>query len=177
MFRYPSPDDLPDPPLPDAWLNAFEAAGVEPWVVFLAFLSMGPITLSGIYSYIHAGFHWMSIYARERRLRAVAMTSRGRRDASGAHGALIAGSIVVSPGLFRQFVAGIRMILGGRIRPYQALLIRARREAVLRAKDAARAAGAAEIRNLRFHTAVIISNERRGVRALEVTAFGTAVTR
>ena len=52
---------------------------------------------------------------------------------------LVNGSVVISVDYFKRFVAGLRNIIGGRVTPYETLIDRARREAILRMKEEARA--------------------------------------
>ena len=66
-----------------------------------------------------------------------------------------------------------RKIFGGNIRVYESLLIRARREAVLRMKAAAKARGARGIFNIKFETSTIGGG--KGVTSVEVIVYGTAV--
>ena len=54
---------------------------------------------------------------------------------------LIAGSVVISVDYFKRFLAGLRAIFGGRIKSYESLLDRARREALMRIKQKGRRAG------------------------------------
>ena len=46
--------------------------------------------------------------------------------------------VVISLDHFKRFLAGLRALVGGRIRSYETLLDRARREALMRMKEAAR---------------------------------------
>ncbi|MGF1655420.1 MAG: YbjQ family protein [Verrucomicrobiales bacterium] len=87
---------------------------------------------------------------------------------------LVTGSVVVSIDYFKRILAQLRNIFGGRIRSYESLLDRARREALLRMKE--QAVGATMILNVRLETSSIASTSgREGVGAVEVIAYGTAV--
>ena len=48
---------------------------------------------------------------------------------------LVNGSVVISVDYFKRFVAGLRNLIGGRVTPYETLIDRARREAILRMKE------------------------------------------
>ena len=48
---------------------------------------------------------------------------------------LVLGSVVISVDHFKRFLAGLRMLVGGRVKSYETLLDRARREALLRLKE------------------------------------------
>ncbi len=88
---------------------------------------------------------------------------------------MVTGATVVAPDSFRRFLSGIRKIFGGRLRSYESMLDRARREAILRMKQ--QAADADAIVNLRVETTKIGGNQdRQGILAVEVLAYGTALT-
>ncbi len=89
---------------------------------------------------------------------------------------LITGSVVISVDYFKRFLAGLRMIFGGRVKAYETLLDRARREALLRLKEDAAERGYQAVVNVRMETCRI-ANARKSesIAGLEVLAFGTGV--
>lgn len=88
---------------------------------------------------------------------------------------LVSGSVVVSADYFKRFVAGLRLLVGGRLNTYESLLDRARREALLRMREQASAMGATQIFNVKLETMAIGGRTKTGVAALEVLAYGTAL--
>ena len=90
---------------------------------------------------------------------------------------LVTGSVVISVDYFKRFLAGLRMLFGGRVKSYESILDRARREALLRLKEAAHAEGYAAVVNVRIETSRMASAARngQGVAGLEILAFGTGV--
>lgn len=90
---------------------------------------------------------------------------------------LVTGSAVISIDHFRRLVASLRMLFGGRVRSYERLLERARREAVLRMKEAAFERGCEAVINVRLETSRIASSNRKGegTQGVEILAFGTAL--
>ena len=90
---------------------------------------------------------------------------------------LVTGSIVVSVDYFKRFIAGLRMIFGGRVTSYESLLDRARREAILRMKAEAHTRGFNAVVNVRLETSRLASShgKNQGTAAVEILAFGTAV--
>lgn len=88
---------------------------------------------------------------------------------------LVAGSVVICDDYFKSLVAGLQSFFGGRLRSYESLVDRARREAVLRMKAQARQAGAGMIVNVKFQTFSIPGRRAGSTRAVEVLAYGTAV--
>jgi uncharacterized protein YbjQ (UPF0145 family) len=122
--------------------------------------------------------HYRSIEKRERELRglpAVAFKTPPCPVEDIAQSRLVYGSAVISIDYFKQLLASLRNLFGGRVRSYETLVDRARREAVLRMK--AMAGDAQLIVNVRLETSSIGSQaNRKGVHCLEVLAYGTALT-
>ncbi|MFT7462743.1 MAG: hypothetical protein ACI9EF_001085 [Pseudohongiellaceae bacterium] len=92
---------------------------------------------------------------------------------------LVHGSVVISLDYFKRFLAGLKAMVGGRITAYEPLLDRARREALIRLKFAARAQGYDTVVNVRLETSCLASSrgDANGVAGIEILAFGTAVHR
>jgi uncharacterized protein YbjQ (UPF0145 family) len=118
--------------------------------------------------------HYASIRLRERRYRDVLIfPMRFAPDLLTAHDVfLVHGNVVVSADYFKTFVAGLRNLVGGRLHAYETLMERARREALLRLKEDARAKGARLVVCVRFETTSIASG---WAPAMEVFAYGTAL--
>jgi uncharacterized protein YbjQ (UPF0145 family) len=120
--------------------------------------------------------HFASIRKREfqfQNLPAVP-TKQWDTDREVAHAWLVTGTVVVSTDYFKRLLAGLRNIVGGRMRSYESLLDRARREALLRLKKSCPQAHI--IVNLRFETSAIASaNRQGGVSAVELVVYGTAI--
>ena len=88
---------------------------------------------------------------------------------------LVSGSAVISVDYFKRLLAGLRNIFGGTIKAYESRLDRARREALLRMREAAPGAGV--IVNVRIETASIGRRaNKKGVGCVEAIAYGTALT-
>lgn len=90
---------------------------------------------------------------------------------------LVSGSIVISLDYFKRVIAGLRALVGGRIKTYEPLLERARREALLRMIEAAREDGYDGIFNVRLETSRLANarGDGQGTAGVEMLAFGTAV--
>ena len=122
--------------------------------------------------------HLASLERRELRARnfpATTCESLPGFDASEA--ALVTGSIVVSPDYFRRFAAAIRNFFGGSLPGFERTLERGRREAILRMKETAHAAGYRAVVNVRLETARLASSTRHGegTTGVEMLAIGTAL--
>lgn len=121
--------------------------------------------------------HYRSIRAREKALRRIpAVAARFPpmyRNPMESH--LVAGNAVISVDYFKRFIAGLRNLIGGRVTSYESLVDRARREAILRMKEAARELGGTMVFNIKVETSSISKGRRNTVGAIEVLAYGTAL--
>ena len=121
--------------------------------------------------------HYVSIRQREKDLLQVPVVNfrsvppSWRVESSG----LATGSVVVSVDYFKRFLAGLRMLVGGRVKSYETLLDRGRREALLRMKEQAIANGYDAVINVRLETSQLASASGQGIAGVEILAFGTAV--
>lgn len=90
---------------------------------------------------------------------------------------MVTGSIVISLDYFKRVIAGLRGLIGGRVKTYEPLLDRARREALLRMIESARRDGYDAIFNVRLETSRLANARRdgKGIAGVEMLAFGTAV--
>jgi uncharacterized protein YbjQ (UPF0145 family) len=123
--------------------------------------------------------HYKSIRVRELRLRRMPTTNLKKPPPHWRveKVALVAGSTVISVDYFKRFLAQLRGLVGGRVRAYESLLDRARREAVLRMKEEAAQGGYDAVINVRLESTNIASPLRndKGTAGVEVLAFGTAL--
>jgi len=82
---------------------------------------------------------------------------------------LVKGSVVQVKHLGKDFMAGMKTLVGGEVEGYTELMIEARKIATKRMVDEAEALGADAVLNVRFASASVMQG------AAEVTAYGTAV--
>lgn len=87
------------------------------------------------------------------------------------------GNVVVSVDYFKRFIAGLRGLVGGRIKTYEPLLDRARREALLRLVENAKANRCDAVINVRLETARLANARRNGEQTagVEMFAYGTGL--
>jgi uncharacterized protein YbjQ (UPF0145 family) len=124
--------------------------------------------------------HYRSIREREKKFLTLPAVTFGKFQGreSVAESRLVTGSAVISVDYFKRLLAGLRGLVGGRIKSYESLLDRARREAILRMKE--QAPGADAIVNLRLETTSISKGSRsrnQSVSTVEALAYGTALYR
>ena len=82
---------------------------------------------------------------------------------------MVAGSVVTSKHLGKDFMASMKTIVGGEIRGYTEMLEDARKIALERLEQNAADMGADAVLGIRFTTSSVMQS------AAEVTAYGTAV--
>jgi uncharacterized protein YbjQ (UPF0145 family) len=82
---------------------------------------------------------------------------------------LVSGSTVRAKHLGRDFMAGLKNLVGGELKGYTELLQEARQQALDRMTEQAHAIGANAVVNVRFSTSSIAQG------AAELFAYGTAV--
>ena len=82
---------------------------------------------------------------------------------------LVKGTVVQSKNFGKDFMAGMKTLVGGEIESYTDLLVTARQIATKRMVDEAEALGADAIINIRYGSSSLMQS------AAEVIAYGTAV--
>ena len=82
---------------------------------------------------------------------------------------IVKGTVVYSKNFGKDFMAGMKTLVGGEIESYTDLLVTARQIATKRMVDEAEALGADAIINIRYGSSSLIQS------AAEVIAYGTAV--
>ena len=151
--------------------------------VFNLFMNFGlPILLLMIAYFVGSWLerrHFNSIRSREAALHGFPTVTFDSMPADWHAGdaQLVSGSVVVSLDYFKRIIAWLRGIVGGRIKTYEPLLERARREALLRMTEQAKDGGFDAIFNVRLETSRLANARRdgKGVAGVEMLAFGTAV--
>jgi uncharacterized protein YbjQ (UPF0145 family) len=143
-------------------------------IIFLSLLVLGYL-----FGTLAEKKHFHSIRQRERDTLQVPLLTMKVIPESDVpvRGRLVGGNVVVSVDFFKQFIASLRNLFGGRLVGYESLLDRARREALLRMKEEAMAMGALLVVNVRLETASLSkgTSQRGSVGAVEVYAYGTAI--
>lgn len=82
---------------------------------------------------------------------------------------IVRGTVVQSKSFGKDFMAGMKTLVGGEIEAYSQLLNEARQIATKRMVDQAEELGADAVVNIRYTSASIMQS------AAEITAYGTAV--
>jgi len=117
--------------------------------------------------------HLRSLSAREAPLQHIRVnTSKRHSSCEPEASTLLIGSVVVAHDYFRTFIIAIRRLIGGNISPYERLVQRGRREALIRLKEEADLRGVDKVINIRFGTTAISG---RFLHAVEMVAYGTGI--
>lgn len=113
--------------------------------------------------------HFEQLKSREATLMQMSTRTDAGEKLSVEETFLVTGSVVIASDYFKNFVGNLRNFFGGRMSTHETLLDRARREAVIRMKEKASAAGAKSIVDVHIETSFL---DQMGV---EVSAYGTAI--
>lgn len=121
--------------------------------------------------------HYLSIKEREAELSKIpAIASKVLpAEFDSCETRLVAGNVVISVDYFKKFVAGLRILIGGRVSTFESLIDRARREAILRMKEEAKQLGADYVFNIKMETSSISKGQKNSIGSVEVLAYGTAI--
>jgi len=121
--------------------------------------------------------HYRSIIEREKKYKDMMLfdSKLVPMELNATGGEIVQGHVVISVDYFKRFVAGLRKLFGGKLKSYETLLDRGRREAVLRMKKDASSYGADKIFNVKFETASISKGSGRAIGSVEVLVYGSAV--
>jgi uncharacterized protein YbjQ (UPF0145 family) len=119
--------------------------------------------------------HYSSIRKREALTRKFPVTGLKVLPASATSAELVIGHVVLSPDAFKSFLLGFYSFFGGRIKSYESLLDRARREAILRMKESAIKKNAKMIINLKLEEVPLNKDQRKQTITVVLVAYGTAI--
>jgi uncharacterized protein YbjQ (UPF0145 family) len=122
--------------------------------------------------------HYASIQEREEKYKNIIVISdrdlkRAKNNQS--EGVLFVEGTVVSIDSFKKLMASFVNIFGWRMKAYESLVDRARREAVLKVKQRAYDGGYNVIANLRLETSSISKWAKKTVWSVEAIAYATGV--
>jgi len=142
-------------------------------IIFLVLLTVG----YGFGTYREKN-HYKSIHQNEAKYKDIMVFESRFPPTEGQprDGQMVQGNVVISVDYFKKFVAGLRMLVGGRLTTYETLLDRSRREAVIRMKKDASEKGANRIFNVKFETSSISKGANGGVGSIEVLVYGSAIS-
>jgi uncharacterized protein YbjQ (UPF0145 family) len=141
-------------------------------IIFLVLLFFGYF----VGQYLESS-HYKSIKAREKELNSIPAiaTRKLPEEFEACETKLVSGNVVISVDYFKKFVAGLRILIGGRVTTFESLIDRARREAILRMKAEAAQLDANYVFNIKMETSSISKGQKDSIGSVEVLAYGTAI--
>ena len=121
--------------------------------------------------------HFRKLAAREQSLSGIMLSDVKRLPPNwqAADPMLVIGEAVIATDYFKVFVAGLKNLFGGKVRGYELLMDRARREAIVRMLTQAQGVGANVVWNVRIETSTIQGKQKGKSGGVEVMAYGTAL--
>lgn len=141
------------------------------------YVFLGLLALSLITGRIIERRHFKSLEAREEKVEdQILKTNKILSAPSDDVGEtkLVCGEAVIGVEFFRWIMGAFKAIFGGPIRSYESIIDRARREALLRMREAA-GSNAVEIINVRLEYAPISYGLASKSSCVEAIAYGTAI--
>ena len=136
---------------------------------------VGLVLIGLIFGQLNERRHISRIEAEELALSHIQLTTReSLPNIEHSGGVLVTGNVVIALDYFKRFLAGFRMFFGGEMGSYRNILMRARREAILRMKKDADAVGATAIYNVRFEFSTV-GSQPQVFGGSEIMVHGTAV--
>lgn len=148
------------------------------YIVLPLFISLFLLSLGYLVGHTIENQHYRSLEKREAQLNYIITTNLKTIHNENAvfDCAYVDGQAVISSDYFKTFLTSIRKFFGGELKSLERIMERARREALLRMKEAAEAQGATQIWNIRLETSTIGRGQgKKGMIMAEVHAYGTAV--
>ena len=124
--------------------------------------------------------HLRSLERREQQLRDITVSNLKRihHPEAVAQSGIVLGQVVIATDYFKSYATNLRNMVGGEAKAAMSLMVRARREALVRMLEEARRMGATEVWNVRFQASNINQMKgKQGAMQVELFAWGTAVVR
>ena len=145
-------------------------------IVLSLLWSIGPfvalLLIGFIFGTVAQHNHIADLERREAELGDVVLTTLPHAD--GRRGELVTGSTVVAYDFFRRIAVGLRKLIGGRFKMHEKMMMRARREAILRMAKDAQGRGAVAVHNIRLISSNL-GDSGAAMGGCEVLSYGTAI--
>lgn len=138
-------------------------------------LVVGVTALGYVIGFVREQQHYLSLRRREKRLKAVTTSNYKRLPKTAGDSQLVAANVALATDSFRVLSIIFRRLVGGRVRRYERINDRARREAMIRLKQATLAIGRNAIYNVRIQSSQVVASGRTGAASVEILAYGTAM--
>jgi uncharacterized protein YbjQ (UPF0145 family) len=144
---------------------------------YLVAVSFGVTVVGYVIGFVREQMHFFSLKKRERKLTHIQVSNSKTLPASVKSGHLVSANVAMATDSFRILSVTFRRLFGGNIKRYEKIKDRARREALIRLREAAITKEFDAIFNIRLETSQIRTTQSRGGGTpVEVLVYGTAVS-
>ncbi|MBL4836710.1 MAG: heavy metal-binding domain-containing protein [Kordiimonadaceae bacterium] len=158
--------------LPD-WMQIFVSGDTLSQIIFNNILmAFGTIGIGWAVATVMEHRHNIALTEQEATLAHIKINTLKTAKPGTRDGIMLVGSTVISHDFFRTLIILIRRLIGGNIKPYERLLTRGRRAAIISLKAQAQAQGYTKVINVRFGSTRVATGS---LVSAELLAYGTGV--
>ncbi|MEO2120498.1 MAG: hypothetical protein CXT67_07160 [Methanobacteriota archaeon] len=138
------------------------------------FVTVGPLLFSWIFGNIYQKKKQEELGVRVKAFGTDNLTTLKTPPAQVSASGLLSANIIMSVSWWQKLVGGLKTIFGGQVETWDRVLAWARKEALQRLREQARAKGFDNVINVRLDTSEIQSSKGRNT-AIEILAYGTGI--
>jgi len=136
---------------------------------------LAPLVFVRVWSVLRERAHDQRLAEAERELAGIQLSTLTRLPEGYDSAVLLSGSVVVGADYYKRFWAGLKSLIGGQLGVLEPVLLRARREAMIRIQREALAAGCTSVVGVRLETSELTARSNDRVAAIEMLVYGTGV--
>jgi len=137
-------------------------------------VAVGPLLFSWIFGNIYQKKKQEELGVRVKAFGTDNLTTLKTPPAQVSASGLLSANIIMSVSWWQKLVGGLKTIFGGQVETWDRVLAWARKEALQRLREQARAKGFDNVINVRLDTSEIQSSKGRNT-AIEILAYGTGI--
>jgi len=137
-------------------------------------VAVGPLLFSWIFGNIYQKKKQEELGVRVKSFGTDNLTTLKTPPAQVSASGLLSANIIMSVSWWQKLVGGLKTIFGGQVETWDRVLAWARKEALQRLREQARAKGFDNVINVRLDTSEIQSSKGRNT-AIEILAYGTGI--
>ena len=138
------------------------------------FVTVGPLLFSWIFGNIYQKKKQEELGVRVKAFGTDNLTTLKTPPAQVSASGLLSANIIMSVSWWQKLVGGLKTIFGGQVETWDRVLAWARKEALQRLREQARAKGFDNVINVRLDTSEFQSSKGRNT-AIEILAYGTGI--
>ena len=137
-------------------------------------VTVGPLLFSWIFGNIYQKKKQEELGVRVKAFGTDNLTTLKSPPTQVSASGLLTANIIMSVSWWQKLVGGIKTVFGGQVQTWDGILAWARKEAMQRLREQARAGGFDNVINVRLETSEIQSSKGRNT-AVEILAYGTGI--